>query len=85
MSVNASKRLLVGRTITGFDTRKFRADRHGTVRAGTAMWAHNPIITLDNGATLTFSVEETEHGDYGVRVFYSKPSSMKTAKKGTDK
>lgn len=64
----ASARLLVGRRIAAYDARTF--DRG---RAGERCVAHDPIITLDNGATLTFSTEETETGEYGVRVLYHPP------------
>lgn len=70
----AIPRLLVGRTIVAVDLRSFSDGRGGK--------AYRPIFTLDNGATVTFEVQETdahgeldglpshEAGDPGVRPEY---------------
>ena len=55
-----SARELLGRTIVAVEQRTFPDGRGGT--------AHDPKITLDDGSVLTFTVEETEQGDYGVFV-----------------
>jgi len=65
----ATARLLIGRKIVAFDLRPFDDGRNGT--------AHSPIFTLDNGATITFTTEETDIGDYGVF-----PRYFPKAKKG---
>ncbi len=66
-----SARELVGRRIVAFDARPFPDDKGGT--------AHDSIITLDDGSTLEFKVEETDHGsDYGVSVKrYNVPSKRR--------
>lgn len=56
----ASAKQLVGRRIVAFDARPFQDGRGGT--------AHWPIIWLDDGSFLSFEVEETDTGDYGIRV-----------------
>lgn len=33
---------------------------------------HSPEIELDNGAILTFTTEETNHGDYGTACTYAR-------------
>ncbi len=64
----ATKKLLVGRTITDFKLGAFPNGRGGK--------AYNPIITLDNGARLMFDVTETESGEYGVTpTYYPKKGS----------
>ena len=63
----ATARLLVGRKIVAFDARPFDDGRGGT--------AHDPCITLDNGAVLVFSVQELEHAaGYGVEPLYHRPN-----------
>ena len=58
----ASARLLVGRKIVGFDLRSW-SDANGV--------HHDPRIVLDNGATVTCMVTETEFGDpYGITPLY---------------
>lgn len=67
MKIANARLLLVGRTITDFDLRP-SADPNGT--------CHDPVITPDNGARVTFTVEETDSGDgYGVRPDYHPPDS----------
>ncbi len=62
----ATARLLVGRTIVAVDLRPFDGGSPQEIRN-----CHDPVITLDNGAQLTFSVQETDSGDgYGVRPNY---------------
>lgn len=69
---NATQRLLKGRTIVAFDARPFDGAHVG---ATYTLTCHDPVIQLDNGARLTFTVEETESGDtYGVRVVYRPPA-----------
>lgn len=58
----AIPRLLVGRTIVAVDLHRFDDGRGGK--------AYRPILTLDNGATLSFTVQETELAVYGVRPDY---------------
>lgn len=64
----ATARLLVGRTIVAYDAKPFNGGRraHRSVH-------YDPIITLDNGATVAFSGTETEIGDTGVDVTYYPP------------
>lgn len=59
----ATARLLVGRTIVAFDARPFD-DPNGI--------CHDPVIVLDNGARVSFVVEETDYGgDYGILPIYT--------------
>lgn len=60
-----SERQLVGRRIIKFSPCPFSDGRGGT--------AHDPVITLDDGSRLTFIVEETDTGEYGVFVSLHKP------------
>jgi hypothetical protein len=62
----ATARLLVGRTIVAVDLRPFSAEIAGE----PGVMAHDPILTLDNGARITFLTEETECGSYGVKPLY---------------
>jgi hypothetical protein len=59
-----SKRQLVGRRIINFDPGSFNDSRGGV--------AHDPVITLDDGSVLSFSVEETDTGDYGIHITKTK-------------
>lgn len=36
--------------------------------SGRRFWAHRPVIVLDDGSELFFSVEETDSGEYGISV-----------------
>lgn len=58
----ATSKLLVGRKIIGFKLNKW-TDENGD--------HYNPVITLDNGADVVFSVTETEDGGgYGITPAY---------------
>lgn len=65
---SASAKLLVGRRITGYDGRRFQGRR--SVRGRGRQVACDPIIILDNGSFLSFTVEETDSGEYGVCINY---------------
>ena len=56
----ARKRDLIGRTITAVDFRPFGDGRGGR--------AYDPVFTLDNGQRVYFTVQETDVGEFGVRV-----------------
>ena len=58
MSNGKTARALVGRTIVSVRLRACRDGRGG--------YTASPIITLDDGSSLSFSVHETESGDYGI-------------------
>lgn len=61
----ASARLLVGRTIVGFELRSWRDDDPERTAH------HDPVLVLDNGARVSFTVTETYQGaSYGVRPNY---------------
>jgi hypothetical protein len=63
--MSADKRQLsriVSRMITRIDLNPFDDGRGGK--------ATNPIITLDDGAQIGFSVQETETGEYGIEINY---------------
>lgn len=64
----ASARLLVDRHITGYDAWRFQGRR--SIRGRGRQVAHDPVIFLDNGASLSFTVEETDGGEYGVCINY---------------
>jgi hypothetical protein len=64
----ANAHLLVGRTIVAFDPRPFDDCNAAGRKLRTS---YRPVITLDNGATLTFTVDEIDSGaEYGVRTNY---------------
>lgn len=68
----ATARLLVGRTIVAVDL--------GTFDDGRGGGAHDPTFVLDNGARVTFTVEETEAGVYGVAPTYRAPTRAKATR-----
>lgn len=69
MTIKEKIRLLKGRTIVDVHLRCFR-----TGRSGRQTWATDPEFVLDDGTTVTFSVQETEVGEYGISVNpYPKP------------
>lgn len=57
---------LVGRTIVAVDLQRFSDGKGG--------WAFDPVLTLDNGRRLGFSVQETDTGEYGVELLLSAPA-----------
>lgn len=61
---------LIGKTIATVDMRPFSSRgnkrRHNTV-------AHDPLITFTDGSSISFTVEETEVGVYGVDICLRKP------------
>lgn len=63
------RQALLGRRIVRVGLRSF-SDGRGSL-------AHNPVLYLDNGSCVTFSVEETEHGYYGVQIDVSPPRKRK--------
>ena len=63
--MKANTKHLIGRTITAVDFRPFPN--------GAGVTAHDPILTLDNGRKLYFITEETETGDYGVKICITDP------------
>ena len=68
MKANFDKRRVIGRKIVDVDLRPFQSDpRYPAERA------HDVIFTLDNGAQISFVVEETEVGEYGICPCYRKP------------
>lgn len=70
MSVLATARLLVGRKIVAVNLRPFRDE---TVDGKLIKVSYEPVFTLDNGARVTFIVDEIDCGDgYGVRPQYHK-------------
>ena len=54
------KAALRGRTITDIRVERFRDGRGG--------WAESPILLLDTGARIYFSVQETETPEYGIKI-----------------
>ena len=51
---------LVGRTVVAVDPHIFDADpAHGR-------WTSDPTIVFDDGSALSFIVDETEIGEYGI-------------------
>jgi hypothetical protein len=65
---NATARLLKGRKIVDVELRRFEGEpgRRST----------DPILTLDNGARLSFVVRETG-AEYGVEIIYHAPPDPK--------
>lgn len=61
-------RLLVGRRVVAFDLRPFD---DVDVAGHKVKTVYSPVITLDDGAKIMFTVEEIDSGDgYGVRPDY---------------
>jgi hypothetical protein len=63
--MKAKKTDLIGRRIVAVDFRPFDNGRGET--------ADDPILTLDDGSKLCFIVQETEVGEYGVRLCFIRP------------
>lgn len=60
----ATKRLLVGRRIADVKLNRFNA-------GGGRGWTYRPVLVLDNGATVSFVVDEIESAsDYGITPHY---------------
>jgi hypothetical protein len=57
---------LVGLTIVAVDLRPFDANMNSSTNRPRAF---NPILTLSDGSRVTFLVQETEVGDYGVEIW----------------
>jgi hypothetical protein len=57
---NARRRDLVGRKIVGVEFNRKSDGRGGRMT--------DPVITLDNGRKLLFSVHESDVGEYGVTI-----------------
>lgn len=67
MAIYLNPKWIVGRTIVRVD---LNAARVPDGAKGTRM-LHNPVIHLDNGASIVFMTEEDpEGGDYGVAIIY---------------
>jgi hypothetical protein len=76
-----SKRL-VGRTIVAFELRPFQATDEAVTKR--VEWATDPRIRLDDGTVVQFVTQETEIGEYGVRVVVSaKNASQAPAASGS--
>ena len=56
---------LIGLTIVAIDLRPFDANMDSSTDRPRAF---NPILTLSDGSRVTFLVQETEVGDYGVEI-----------------
>jgi hypothetical protein len=64
----ATAKLLVGRTIIAVDLQPFDDCNDAGKKIRTC---YAPVLTLDNGARVRFSVDETNNGDvYGIRPDY---------------
>lgn len=66
MTLAEKRRLLVGSRIRAVDWRRFRTGRAGG-------WTTDPILTLDDGSTVRFTVRETE-GEYGIEMDVRPPA-----------
>ena len=56
---------VVGKRIVAVETNPFDDGRGGI--------AHDPVIKLEGGACLSFVTVETEVGEYGTDIIYTKP------------
>jgi hypothetical protein len=66
----AQKRDLVGRTITAVEWCEHWDSQRNK-------WIHKPILSLDDGRTVWFVVEESDTGTYGTEICISpKPKPM---------
>jgi len=63
---------LIGRRIVAVDLYPFADGRGGT--------ATQPVLHLDNGRRVWFTVQETEVGEYGVAFGFSRLRPKKEAK-----
>lgn len=59
---------IIGKRIKSVELRPFNRYEYSK---GTTT---DPVITFDDGSSIRFLTEETEVGEYGVAICYSKPS-----------
>jgi hypothetical protein len=71
--MKAAKRDLLGRRIVAVNWRSFKRAFEPT-RLGKAT---DPLLTLDNGRTIWFTVDETDVGEYGVCISISQPKEKR--------
>ena len=62
----STARAMVGRTIVDVDLHPFDPENAGQVDGDE--YAYNPVVTLDDGTRLFFVVQESEIGEYGVKI-----------------
>jgi len=62
--MRATKRDLVGRTITAVDWQRYW-------EPARRQWQTDPILTLDNGRRVWFTTEENEGSEYGHAICIS--------------
>lgn len=76
MKANELRRIyarLGGRTIVGVEPHLSRADNAGV--SAREDWTSDPTFRLEDGSTLSFIVDETETGEYGIRpVLANRPA-----------
>ena len=65
-------RNVVGKRIVSMRLNRFNTGR-STGRGGKA-WSFDPVIELEDGSKITFSVDETEVGSYGITPTYWSPT-----------
>jgi hypothetical protein len=70
--MSATKRDLVGRRIIDVDFRPFNRNMPG--RKNYLGKTYDPVLTLDNGRSLFFVVDETDVGEYGITICITRPS-----------
>lgn len=70
MSMPFNPRWLLGRTIVAVELNRFRARESPDDRTMTS----NPTLFLDNGASLSFFVDETDGDGYGISLIYTSPA-----------
>lgn len=63
------ERRLLGRSVVAVTWNLFDGEQDGS----HAIPSQQPTLTLDNGARLRFSVDETEIGEYGVALHVDPP------------
>lgn len=59
---------ILGKRVDKVWLRPFKDGKGGT--------AHDPIIEFGDGSRISFTVEETEVGEYGVRINYQPPPDL---------
>ena len=75
MTIKTKKaaRRLIGRTIKRVALNPFLTCNAGNPRERTT----DPVLVLDDGSALAFSVTETETGEYGVEILHVERSAAR--------
>ena len=67
VSTRRAAQLLVGKRIASVDVRAFDPNLYDS---GRGPETYDPVIGFTDGSFLVFAVDETDVGEYGIRLIY---------------